>query len=240
MSPDPQIEPAADADDLARRAAAFIAARICAAPHRFALCLSGGSTPRQVYELLAGAPHAGEIDWEKVVLFWGDERFVPFDHKDSNFRMVNDAMLSRVPIPAANIHPIPAEAASPGEAAALYEAALQQFYGAARLDPARPLFDLTLLGLGADGHTASLFPGAPALEERGAWASAVIGAMPEPRITLTYPALESSALIAFLVSGAQKRDILARVLASDPALPASRIAARGAIRIFADRAALVA
>ena len=105
------------------------------------------------------------------------------------------------------------------------------------LDPARPLFDVTLLGLGADGHTASLFPGTPALEERRAWATTVIGASPEPRISLTYPALESSADILFLVSGAAKKEILARVLANDRALPASRIAARGAIRIFADRAA---
>ncbi len=238
MSPEPQIDVAADADDLARRAAAFLAARIAAAPERLALNLSGGSTPRQVYELLGAEPYRSRIDWRKVELFWGDERFVPFDHKDSNFRMTSDALLRHVPLAPEQAHRIPTDAGSPRKAAELYEAALQEFYGARALDPARPLFDVTLLGLGADGHTASLFPSTPALEERRTWATAVIGATPEPRITLTYPALESSADIVFLVSGAAKREILARVRANDRALPASRIATRGAIRIFADRAAL--
>ena len=238
MSPEPQIDVAADADDLAHRAAAFIAARIAAAPQRLALNLSGGSTPRQVYRLLGAEPYRTGIDWRKVALFWGDERFVPFDHKDSNFRMTSEALLDSLPVQPAEVHRIPTDAGSPQRAAALYQASLQDFYGARTLDPARALFDVTLLGLGADGHTASLFPGTRALEERQAWATAVIGATPEPRISLTYPALESSADILFLVSGAAKREILARVLANDRALPASRIAARGAIRIFADRAAL--
>jgi 6-phosphogluconolactonase len=238
MSPEPQIDVAADADDLAQRAAAFIAARIAAAPQRLALNLSGGSTPRQVYQLLGAEPYRTGIDWRKVALFWGDERFVPFDHKDSNFRMTSEALLDSLPVPPGEVHRIPTDAGSPQRAAALYQASLQDFYGARTLDPARPLFDVTLLGLGADGHTASLFPNTPALEERRAWATAVIGASPEPRISLTYPALESSVDILFLVSGAAKKEILARVLANDRALPASRIAARGAIRIFADRAAL--
>ncbi len=238
MSPEPQIDVAADADDLAQRAAAFIAARIAAAPQRLALNLSGGSTPRQVYRLLGAEPYRTGIDWRKVALFWGDERFVPFDHKDSNFRMTSEALLDSLPVQPGEVHRIPTDAGSPQRAAALYQASLQDFYGARTLDPARPLFDVTLLGLGADGHTASLFPGTPALEERQAWATTVIGASPEPRISLTYPALESSADILFLVSGAAKKEILARVLANDRALPASRIAARGSIRIFADRAAL--
>jgi 6-phosphogluconolactonase len=237
MSPDPQIDVAADADELAHRVAAFIAARIEAAPQRLALNLSGGSTPREVYQLLGAEPYRSGIAWRKVALFWGDERFVPFDHKDSNFRMTSEALLSRLPVPPGEVHRIPVDAGSPQEGAALYQAVLRDFYGAKTLDPARPLFDVTLLGLGTDGHTASLFPGAPALDERGAWATAVIGAMPEPRISLTYPALESSADIVFLVAGAAKKEILARVLANDRALPAARIATRGAIRIFADRAA---
>ncbi len=238
MSPEPQIDVAADADDLAHRAAAFIAARIAAAPQRLALNLSGGSTPRQVYQLLGAEPYRTGIDWRKVALFWGDERFVPFDHKDSNFRMTSEALLTACPCRRARCIAFQPTPARRRRAAALYQASLQDFYGARTLDPARPLFDVTLLGLGADGHTASLFPGTPALEERQAWATAVIGASPEPRISLTYPALESSADILFLVSGAAKKEILARVLANDRALPASRIAARGAIRIFADRAAL--
>jgi 6-phosphogluconolactonase len=120
----------------------------------------------------------------------------------------------------------------------LYEATLQGFYGSKTLDPERPLFDVTLLGLGEDGHTASLFPGSKALEERNAWVTSIVGERPEPRISLTYPALESSRVILFVVSGAKKRDILARVLANDMALPAARLATRGTIRIFADRAAI--
>ena len=238
MTPDPQIDVAADADELARRAAAFIAARIAAAPQRLSLNLCGGSTPRQLYQLMGSEPYRSGIDWRKVALFWGDERFVPFDHKDSNFRMTSEALLSRLHVPPDEVHRIPVDAGSPQEAAALYQCELQDFYGATTLDPSRPLFDVTLLGLGTDGHTASLFPDTPELEERGAWVTAVIGAMPEPRISLTYPALESSAEILFLVSGTAKKSILARVLANDFALPASRIAARGAIHIFTDRAAL--
>lgn len=240
MSPEPQIDVAADADELAHRVAAFVAKRIEAAPRRLALNLSGGSTPKQVYQLLGAEPYRSRIDWRKVALFWGDERFVPFDHEDSNFRMTSEALLRHVPLAPDQLHRIPVDAGSPQEAAALYEASLQDFYGATTLNPARALFDVTLLGLGADGHTASLFPGTPALEERRAWATAVIGAKPEPRITLTYPAIESSGDILFIVSGAAKREILARVLAADPTLPASRIAANGAVRIFADRAALMA
>jgi 6-phosphogluconolactonase len=147
-------------------------------------------------------------------------------------------LLRHVALAPAQIHRVPTDAESPAQAAALYQRALQNFYGAKTLDPDRPLFDVTLLGLGADGHTASLFPDTPALEERDAWATFIIGATPEPRISLTYPALESSAEIAFLVSGAEKKGILARVLANDRTLPAARLATRGLIHIFADRAAL--
>jgi 6-phosphogluconolactonase len=237
MSPDPQMDIAADADDLAHRAAAFIAARIAAAPSRLALSLSGGSTPQRVYQLLGTEPYRSTVDWRKAEIFWGDERFVPADHSDSNFRMTFEALLRHAPIPPDQIHRVPTDAGSPEKAAALYQRSLQDFHGGATLDPRRPLFGLTLLGLGADGHTASLFPDSAALDERDAWVTAVNGATLEPRISLTYPAIESSADILFLVSGAPKRQILAKVLANDRALPASRIASRGAIRIFADRAA---
>jgi 6-phosphogluconolactonase len=140
-------------------------------------------------------------------------------------------------IPAGQVHPIPTGCGSPEQAAALYEATLQDFYGSKILVPARPLFAPTLLGLGEDGHIASLFPGSKALEERGAWVISVIGIKPEPRISLTYRALESSREILFIVSGANKKEILARVLADDQALPAALLATGGTIRIFADRAA---
>jgi 6-phosphogluconolactonase len=235
MKPEPVIDVEDDAEALAKRVARFIASRASGASGRFSLSLSGGATPKRAYELLVDL--GASLDWRKVHLFWGDERFVPPDHQDSNFRMAREAFIDRVPIPAAQVHPVPTSCPSPEEAAASYEATLQGFYGAKVLDPERPLFDVTLLGLGEDGHTASLFPGTKALDEREAWVTSVIGAKPEPRISLTYPALESSREILFIVSGAKKRQILARVLANDMTLPAARLATPGTIRIFADREA---
>jgi 6-phosphogluconolactonase len=237
MTPSPIVDVENDAEALAGRVAGAVAERISSAPGRFALCLSGGTTPKRVYELLGSDALRSQLDWQKVHLFWGDERFVPQDHQDSNFRMAREALIDHVPIPAGQIHPVPTGCGSPEEGAALYEATLQDVYGSNKLEPERPLFDLTLLGLGEDGHTASLFPGSQALDERGAWVTSVVGVKPEPRISLTYPALEASKEILFIVSGAKKREILFRVLANDQALPAARIATRGTIRIFADRAA---
>ena len=237
MTPTPTLQVAADADVLAWDVACFIATRIADATERFGLSLSGGSTPKRIYELLGAGNLGISLDWRKVHLFWGDERFVPMDHPDSNFRMVREAMLDRIAIPPSQVHPI-LTGGTPEEAAALYAKTLQSFYGSTLLDPQRPLFELTLLGLGEDGHTASLFPGTEALEEREVWVTSVIGAKPEPRISLTYPALESSRDILFVVSGAKKRDILSRVLANDMRLPAARIATGGTIHVFADRAAL--
>jgi 6-phosphogluconolactonase len=151
--------------------------------------------------------------------------------------MAWEAMIRHVPVPMEQVHPVPTDARSPQDAAALYCETLREFYGAETLDPLRPLFDVTLLGLGADGHFASLFPGSPALDERKAWAASVIGAKPEPRITLTYPALGSSASVLFLVSGGEKREALERLRGNDPALPASHLETAGTIRIIADRAA---
>ena len=238
MTPQPTFDVEPDAEALAWRVARVIAARVSGASGRFSLCLSGGTTPKRAYELLgADALCVPLLDWRKVHLFWGDERFVPADHQDSNFRMAREALIDHVQIPARQVHPIPTSRASPEEAAALYQATLQGYYGANKLDPERPLFDLTLLGLGEDGHIASLFPATRALEERDAWVTAVVGVKPEPRVSLTYPALGASREILFVVSGASKRQILARVLANDETLPASRLAARGLISIFADRAA---
>ncbi|WP_374306295.1 6-phosphogluconolactonase [Methylocella sp.] len=245
MSFEPIIDVAEDADDLGARAAAWIAGRIAAAPGRFALCLSGGSTPRDVYARLAAAPLRERVDWSGVHLFWGDERFVPRDDERSNYRMAWDALIARVAIPRQQVHPLDVEAPTPQEAAARYDRLLHEFYGAPRLDPGRPLFDLALLGLGADGHTASLFPGSRALSADERLAVAVEGVMPEARVSLTYRALEASSEIAFLVCGEAKRQALRRVLDGDPSLPASRVLASaatrdaplGAVRIFADRAA---
>ena len=204
----------------------------------FALNLSGGSTPKRLYELLATEAYVGKLDWARVHIFFGDERFVPMDHPDSNYKMARDAMLSKVPIPETNIHAVATETGSPEEAAAAYAAMLKAYYGRDTLEPAHPLFQVTLLGLGDDGHTASLFPGTAALAERSQWVTSVIGAKPEPRITMTYPVLASSDAVVFLVAGAGKRDILHRVLARDPALPASHVEPEHDFYVFCDDAAM--
>lgn len=232
---DPRLAIAADADELASRLAREIATAIAAAPGRFALSLCGGSTPKRLYALLA-QPQLG-IDWQKLHLFFGDERFVPFDDEDSNYKMVKDAMIAHVPIPAAQVHRVPVDAATPTAAAALYAAHLQDFYGASQLASQRPLFDLSLLGLGADGHTASLFPGSPSLNEDRAWVVADLVSKNEPRVSLTFPVIESSRRIVFLVAGAEKRESLARVLAGDKSLPATRLAGAANVAFCIDRAA---
>jgi 6-phosphogluconolactonase len=230
------IEEAPDAEALARQAAQWISGLAAAGHGRFAICLSGGSTPRRLYQLLAQSPFRDVMPWDRVHWFWGDERLVPWDDKASNYRMAHEAMLSRAPVPAANIHGIKT-AGTPQEAAGAYERELKSFYQADALDPARPLLDAQLLGLGPDGHTASLFPGTSLLEVRDRWVAEIVGARPEPRITLTYPALESSRHTAFLVAGADKQPMLARVLAGDPALPAARLRPVGSLTWFVDTAA---
>jgi 6-phosphogluconolactonase len=231
------MEVLADPEALARRAAAWLLAAAQAKRDTFAVALSGGSTPRRLYELLAAPPSLDSFPWMRTHWFWGDERFVPHEDEASNYRMAREALLSRAPIPTANIHPIPTERTTPEGAAAAYERELQSFYGATMLTPERPLFDIVLLGLGPEGHTASLFPGAAILEERRRWVGAVVGVKPEPRITLTYPALESSREIAFLVAGEEKRAVLDRLFGGDASLPAARLQPQGALRFFLDRAA---
>lgn len=225
-----------DGAALAMHVAKWLADKAAQSTGRFALCLSGGSTPKALYSLLAAEPFRSMIPWARVHIFFGDERFVPTDHPDSNYRMANEALLSHVPIPAPQIHPFPTEG-TPEDAAARYAKTLQEFYGAAELDPARPLFNITLLGLGEDGHTASLFPGVAALQERRAWTAAIIGAKPEPRLTLTYPVLDSAATVAFLAAGAGKREMLSRVLKGDAALPAAHVKPSGDLIWFVDKAA---
>jgi 6-phosphogluconolactonase len=234
MPPGPsRIETASDAEALSHQAARWIADLAAASRGRFAIALSGGSTPRRLYQLLADSPYREAMPWQRVHWLWGDERFVPWDHPDSNYGMVRTALLARAPVPTENIHGI-ATRGTPADAARAYEQALDAFYGGGPLDPARPLFDVQLLGLGPDGHTASLFPGNPVLDERGRRVAEVIGAREEDRITLTYPALESSRHTAFLVAGAEKREILARVLAGDQSLPAARLRPVGDLTWFVD------
>jgi 6-phosphogluconolactonase len=225
------------AETLAQNVAEWLCALAQARDRDFAVCLSGGSTPRRLYEWLATPAIASRFPWSRAHWFWGDERFVPHDHPDSNYRMARDAFLSRVSIPSDNIHAIPTDGLSPEQAAVAYEAVLKSFHGVDILAPNRPLFDVTLLGIGEDGHTASLFPGQPALQENRRWVVAVAGAKSEPRITLTYPALDSSREVAFLVTGEGKREVVARAQAGDWTIPAAMVRPVGRLHWFTDRAA---
>jgi 6-phosphogluconolactonase len=218
---------------LARATAAWLRERATVAGPRCAICLAGGSTPRRVYELLASAERE-RFPWDRAHWFFGDERFVPHDHPDSNYRMVRAALFDTAPVPSGNVHAMPT-GGEPAQAALAYAHELQDFYGAATLDPQRPLFDVVLLGLGEDGHTASLFPGTAALRERQRWAVDTLNPKSEPRLTLTYPALQSARALAFLVAGASKRDILARVWRGED-LPAARLRGPGPVW-FVDQAA---
>jgi 6-phosphogluconolactonase len=225
-----------DPPTLARHVAEWMTAAALAAKGPFRVSLSGGSTPKALYELLASDEFRGRFPWPLVSWYWGDERFVPYDHPDSNYRMTREAMLAKAPVPPENIHPVPVDG-TPESAALRYEQALQQTYGAATLDPARPLFDLTLLGLGPDGHTASLLPGEPVLKERKRWVAAVSHGRPEVRITMTYPAIESSRRVAFLVAGREKAAILQTIRAGGSQVPAALVHPIGELFWFVDRAA---
>jgi 6-phosphogluconolactonase len=229
-----------NAEALAHGVAEWLCGLAHASDRSFAVCLSGGSTPRRLYECLAKPEVASRLPWRRVHWFWGDERFVPHDHPDSDYRMARDAFLSRVPVPHDNIHAVPTEALSPEQSAIAYETTLKRFYGSDQIASDRPLFDVTLLGIGDDGHTASLFPGQAALREMQRWAVAVIGAKSEPRITLTYPALDSSRDVAFVATGREKRDPVARAQAGDRAIPAAGVRPVGRLHWFTDRAAATA
>jgi 6-phosphogluconolactonase len=229
-----------DPESLARAAAARIAEAIAAAGgERIALCLSGGSTPKRLYQILAGPEFVQAFPWSRLHWFWGDERMVPPDHPDSNFGMAREALLNSAPVPPGNIYPIKMVGLFPAEAAATYERTLKTFYGAETLDPARPLFDIMLLGLGEDGHTASLFPGSATLDEEERWVVAEPRAHQSPfvpRVTLTLPALGSSRLGLFLVAGASKHGPL-QAIAEGRDLPAGRVQPAGELAWLVDEAA---
>jgi 6-phosphogluconolactonase len=225
----------ADPAALAREAADRLFAWTMETAGPVRIALSGGSTPRRTYQELAGPRFIDRFPWPRVHWFWGDERFVPPDHPDSNYRMTREAMLDVAPVPRANIHPIPTVGTGLEAAVDAYEAELRRAYGGSVLDSGRALFDVCLLGLGEDGHTASLIPREPALGERTHWVAAVAHGRAEERITLTYPAIDSSRHIAFLVSGAGKRAILRNVLAGGSAVPAAQLKPLGDLVFIADR-----
>ena len=231
-SPEPDLQIVPDRAALAHAAAERVAAAAEAALAErgaFHLVLSGGSTPRDLYRLLAdeSAPYRARIDWPRVHLFWGDERPVPPDHEESNYRMAREALIARVPLPASNVHRIRGEQ-PPERAAAEYEEVLRPFFDRERN---RAPLDLALLGLGADAHTASLFPGSPAIQERS---RLVLAPWVEPlrtfRITLTPAAFAGVESALFLVAGEDKAEALERTLAGDEPperCPAKAIHPRG-------------
>ncbi|HPC73796.1 MAG TPA: 6-phosphogluconolactonase [Syntrophales bacterium] len=182
---------------------------------RFTLALSGGATPRRLYEKLGGAECREKLKWDSIHLFWGDERCVPPDDPGSNYRMARETFIDRVPVPPRNIHRIRGEM-KPPEAAALYEKDLKAFFFPdAGESPGIPRFDLILLGLGDDGHTASLFPGASALHEHERWVVAChVDKIKSWRVTLTPRLINAARHILFLVSGRRKARCLKEVLRS--------------------------
>ena len=226
-----------DPPQLAQAAAEWIVDRFRILPGRIAVSLSGGSTPKLLYQTLAQPSHRDRMPWDRIHWFWGDERFVPPHDPLSNQAMTRAAMLDHVPAPPENIHPIPTEDLSPEEAAQAYETTLRTFHGD---DLARPLFDLVLLGLGTNGHTASLFPGDPALQNRTDWAAAVTPPGEPTRITLTWPPLESCRDAAFIVTGAEKHQVLAEVRANDQHHPAALYRPAGVLHWWLDTAASAA
>jgi len=228
-----KVEILKDPDALAMRAACSIADAMtgCTAPFR--LCLSGGSTPKTAYRLLA---QRKDLPWDCVEIFFGDERFVPPDDPDSNYRMARETLLSGSNVRPRALLAMPTDG-TPESCAEAYEEELRQQYGASILDPAVPLFDLMLLGLGSDGHTASLIPGQPVLEEKKRWVAPVLQGRDEVRLTLTYPALQSSRLTLFLVAGADKAQAVAKVRAGDASMPAGRLQPQGDVVWLLDQAA---
>jgi 6-phosphogluconolactonase len=213
----------------------------------FTLVLTGGQDVRLLYQYLGGAPYSSHQSWQNIHFFWGDERWVAADHQESNQAMARELMLDRVIAPHANLHPVPVELSSPEEAAAAYERELRAFFAPhPELTNGRyPCFDCILLGMGKDGHTASLFPDSPLLLEEERWVVAVTDPAGEPRvprITMTLPVFNSGREVLFLTSGPEKKSILDRLSADSSAAakqaPAARVQPEGGLRWFhADEAA---
>jgi 6-phosphogluconolactonase len=229
-----------DAEQVAQAAARRVvelARQTIAERGNFSIALSGGSTPKRIYELLASDEYRTQVDWPNVHIFFGDERTVPPDHHESNFRMASEAMLSHLPIPETNIHRMNGV----GDAAANasdYESDMREYFG----DVQWPRLDLVMLGMGDDGHTASLFPETTALEERTAWVVANwVEKFNTWRITLSAPAINAARNVLFLITGAGKTDRLHEVIMGErdtARLPSQLIAPReGKLEWFVDKAA---
>jgi len=214
-----------NAADLARRGAEIFsrtARESVGARGRFAVALSGGSTPRGMHRLLGKEPFLSDIPWDRTDIFWVDERFVPPNNPASNYGTAEKDLLDRVPIPSGQIHPVPT-ASPPDIGALLYQKELMNYFKSERNTSFH--FDLIVLGIGTDGHTASLFPGQSSLDEKEKWVVAVKGGKPNViRLTLTYPVLNSGRCIVFLACGKKKADIVKKALKDNESkFPAQRI-----------------
>lgn len=235
----PKLIVAADAEAVAHTAAERVMARISANPGQIAICLTGGSSPKKLYQLLGSDAWRSKIPWDRVHWFIGDERFVPEIDPLNNMAVARATFLDRN-APSGQIHPVPTGAGTPDGSAEAYARELQSFYGSDRLDPARPLFDLVLMGAGPDGHTASLFPNYPAIEETRRWVVGVPKANVAPfvpRVSLTLPALASCHEMLFEIAGHDKQPILTRLLNGEN-LPALRARSNGETVWLVDQAAL--
>ena len=226
MGSDASVTICADANGLAESTAQLVveaANEAVEARGRFMLCLAGGETPRASYARLACSPYSARIPWDRTWIFFGDERAVPPDDADSNYRMAHEALLSRVPVAPAQVVRMRGEDADAEAAAAAYAVALADAFGTRRGE--LPRFDLVLLGLGVDGHTASLFPNSPVLLERfrSVAAAHVAAAQIPERLTLTFPVLNAAARVLFLVTGAEKAKILRKALDERATLPATMV-----------------
>lgn len=232
-----------DGEELCQQAAerfVRLAGEAVSATGRFTVALSGGTTPQRLYSLLASDQFQPLMAWSKVHFFFGDERCVPPDHPDSTYGMVRVALLAPAPIPWENVYPILTEKGDAQSVAAEYEKTLKTFFGLT--EGQKPRFDLILLGMGTDGHTASLFPGSTALEESGRLVTAnYVEKLQAHRITLTFPAINQAANIIFLISGQSKASVLKEVLEGQDQpmrLPSQRIApVEGKLLFMVDQAA---
>lgn len=208
---------------------------------RFCVALSGGSTPRRMYEILSEGPRWAQLDWRRVEVFWGDERAVPPEHPDSNYGVAAAVLLGKLGVPVDRVHRVHGELADPEQAAALYQDELARVF-ATPVEGLPPIFDLILLGMGPDGHTASLFPFSQALTERRRWVVGyTVPRLGKKRITMTFPILNRAAEVRLLVTGADKAGVLREALAGprDPErLPVQAVVPEGGRLVWlVDRAA---
>jgi 6-phosphogluconolactonase len=241
MSVTPEVTVCADQSHLAEAAAQAVvetAQAAVVARGRFMLALAGGRTPRETYRRLAESPHREAMPWAHTFVFFGDERGVPADDPDSNYRMAREALLDKVPLPPLQVFPMAGDAEDPDEAATTYARTLAEVFGTRRGE--MPRFDLVMLGMGLDGHTASLFPGSPVLKEvfRPVVAVHAAAAAVPQRITLTLPVFNAAAQVIFLVAGTEKAKAVKAVLRDGALLPAALVTpGAGRLRWILDRGA---